>query len=858
MNEFIKSASGGQPTAMQSGYADNGLLAVASTAANEGLIPRQEAENMQRNPGTLPSVLNNALAQGDAAQRGLDFLAALFRPTDVIELRALDPMGGGGLSICGRLGDAAERGKLADFINTHNGHRNIYFGINPRRSDMAGTAKSGKAADVVARQVMFLDFDNKDAPDVDVKWADTLTQLRQMGPLATVHSGNGWHVYLPFERLEGAEDVSKGTGALKDAMDVLGADNVADAPRIARMPFTVNLPGRSKLKRGYVAQLALPENGLGGAARPRPLVTLCDEVKGVAARLVLPGNGGKGRAPQGHSAFGGEKTPLPAPSESALRVLADELPNETGGPFDDRAAWMEIGHAFVGAAREAGLDAEGRNIFVEWSGKWGGDPADAAQFFDTCRKPGSGWGALMRALQKHNPAGWERVRGIVAVDTFKAAPLTSDDYAVIGALTARAHANANKRPADDGAQELSSLKLTPVQAPRPDQIPPREWLYGRSVIAGFISVLVAPGGTGKSSLMLTEAVAMAIGKTLFAGESPVGKLRVWVHGAEDPFDEHQRRLAALLKHHGLTRADLGDRLFITSGRDAPLCLARMGRDGPEIMQEAVDALVRVMNAAQVDVLVLDPLSAVHSLPENDNTAMNALVGALRYIADKTGAAIILVHHTSKAAGQDMAASGAGAARGASALVDGARIVRQVARMSEKEAAKWGIEADKAHQYVRVDNGKSNLAPAAKAKWRKLVSVPLDNGTAHYPAGDTVGVVEAWTPPEPAVATASELAQVQAVIDGASNKPRADKRSSHWIGHTVADALGFDIGPKDGSARSRSARQNQAYAHVCDLTNQWLQSGGLRTIKEHCPLVRREVDFVVVGEPAVLTETKGAT
>lgn len=857
MNEFIKSASGGQPTAMQSGYADNGLLAVASTAANEGLIPRQEAENMQRNPGTLPSVLNNALAQGDAAQRGLDFLAALFRPTDVIELRALDPMGGGGLSICGRLGDAAERGKLADFINTHNGHRNIYFGINPRRSDMAGTAKSGKAADVVARQVMFLDFDNKDAPDVDVGWTDTLTRLRQIGPLATVQSGNGWHVYLPFERLEEAEGVSKGAGALKGAMDALGADNMSDAPRIARVPFTVNLPGRSKLERGCEAQMCLPVKGQGGVARPRPLGALCDEVKGVAARLGLPGKGGAGDTPQGDSVPAGEKTPLPAPSANALRILAEELPNEAGGPFDDRDAWAEIGHAFVGAARGAGLEAEGREIFVEWSSKWGGDPADAAQFFDTCRDPGAGWGALMRALQAQNLAGWERVRGVVAVEVFKAAPLTNEDYALMDTMAARAHANTNKRPADASARALSAFTLTPVRARRPDHIPPREWLYGRSVIAGFISVLVAPGGTGKSSLMLAEAAAMATGKTLFGGERPVGKMRVWVHGAEDPFDEHQRRLAALRKHFGLSDADFGGRLSITSGRDMPLCLARMGRDGPEIMQGSVDALVRVMNAAEVDVLVLDPLGAVHSLPENDNTAANALLGALRYITDKTGAAIVLVHHTSKAAGQDMAASGAGAARGASALVDGARIVRQVARMSASEAAKWGIEAEKVSSFVRVDNGKSNLAPAAKAKWRQLVSVPLGNGNVRYPAGDTVAVVEEWSPPGPAVPTASELAQVQAAIACAVDKPRADKRSSDWIGYLIAEVLGHDIGPKGGNAKARTAAQNRAHACVCELVNEWLQNGGLRTIKQHCQKAKREVDIVVAGEPAVLTDTKGA-
>jgi RecA-family ATPase len=58
-----------------------------------------------------------------------------------------------------------------------------------------------------------------------------------------------------------------------------------------------------------------------------------------------------------------------------------------------------------------------------------------------------------------------------------------------------------------------------------------------------------------------------------------------------------------------------------------------------------------------------------------------LFGALGEIARRTGAAIILSHHAGKAAG----AAGAGAARGAPALADGARIVRQLIPMTDKKA-----------------------------------------------------------------------------------------------------------------------------------------------------------------------------
>src|SRR3954454_12729658 len=48
----------------------------------------------------------------------------------------------------------------------------------------------------------------------------------------------------------------------------------------------------------------------------------------------------------------------------------------------------------------------------------------------------------------------------------------------------------------------------------PAKIPPREWLYGTHVIRRFVSVLIAPGGSGKSSLTIVEILEMVTGKAL--------------------------------------------------------------------------------------------------------------------------------------------------------------------------------------------------------------------------------------------------------------------------------------------------------------------------------------------------------
>ncbi|MCG6556913.1 helicase RepA family protein [Ruegeria sp. 1NDH52C] len=844
------------------------LLDVARQAAAAELVPPALIDKLSicRAIGKGAEVqthLAEALAAGPAAERALDAIAPAFAPGDVIELRALDPAGGGSHSICGQLHNPEKRKALEEFIRRHNGRRNLYLGVNPRRSELAGTNHAASSADVSARRAMVLDFDRKDAPSVDPDWTRTRDAIAaNLNPLFIMDSGNGLHVWLELESVSGP-DVIASVGPLAAAMARLGADNMADAARIARLPYTVNLPTGTKLKRGAVARLATPLPQANVKHAPAPSVkALCASLSGLATRLGLPGKVERqavkpaAKSSNYYGPSGERKTATPAPSLEALQLLAEELPNDPGGPFDDRVEWAIAGLAFFGAASAAGLKTEGRDIFLGWSGKWGGDPVEDAKFWDTCRDTHTGWGTLMRLLLRYNPAGVGKVRGAIARAVFAAAPLTVEDQRQIASLSQWAWLCANNNSAPSANRNVSNLKvfiLNPTKAPSPSKIPPRRWVYGHSVIAGFVSVLAAPGGTGKSALILTEALAMATGKTLLGGDDPRRPRRVWMHNAEDPSDEQLRRLAAMQAHRGISDAEIGGRLFLTSGRDLSLCLARQGVDGPEIVAEHLDAVVNAMLDAKVDVLILDPLGAVHSLPENDNTAFNVLLGALREIAERTGAAIILVHHVSKAAGADMSAAGADAVRGASAIKDGARIVRQLVRMSEKEARQFGIADEERHQYVRIENGKSNLAPAAKARWMRLSSVKLNNGTPEYPSGDTVAVVEDWTPPGPVKGTPSDLHRVQAAIDGTSTPPRASAQAHGWVGYIVADTLGLDVGKPGTKAADRTPEQARTFRGVSDMVAGWLADGGLRMDTERDPASGRTVDVVRSGTPAVFRD-----
>ena len=110
----------------------------------------------------------------------------------------------------------------------------------------------------------------------------------------------------------------------------------------------------------------------------------------------------------------------------------------------------------------------------------------------------------------------------------------------------------------------------------PANIPQRDWLYGRLLIRKFVTATVAPGGLGKSTLITVEALAQVSGKDIL-GVTPKGQLRVWLWNLEDPQEETQRKIQAAAMHYGLKPEDIGDRLFVDSGRDRPLVIATMSR-----------------------------------------------------------------------------------------------------------------------------------------------------------------------------------------------------------------------------------------------------------------------------------------
>jgi hypothetical protein len=363
----------------------------------------------------------------------------------------------------------------------------------------------------------------------------------------------------------------------------------------------------------------------------------------------------------------------------------------------------------------------------------------------------------------------------------------------------------------------------------PATIPRREWMYGRHLIRRFLSVTVAPGGVGKSTLIIGDALALATGKPLLGASVWEGPKRVWIWNLEDPRDEIERRIWAAVQHHHLLGVtgdpSFAKRLFIDSGRDQGLCIARQLRgSGVEVIEPVIEALVAELRRREVDVLYVDPFVSSHAADENDNRAIDAVAKAWGRVADQANCAIELVHHARKLGGASVTQE---AARGASALVAAARSTRVLNAMTKDEAANAGLRSERG--YFSALDDKRNLAPATAREWFRLVNVDLANG-------DAVAAVEAWAWPDAFDGlSTSDLVRVQAAIEGRDLAENC--QSADWAGYEVARVLRIDASAPEGKAR------------VKQLLRTWISTGALVVASARNPATRKQRFVVRVGASA---------
>lgn len=212
------------------------------------------------------------------------------------------------------------------------------------------------------------------------------------------------------------------------------------------------------------------------------------------------------------------------------------------------------------------------------------------------------------------------------------------------------------------------------------------------LVQGKVGLLLAPGGTGKTYALAQLAVAVATGGK-WLGTYEATKGRVLLALGEEDAEELRRRIYYTAKGLGLSdheRAEIGRNMTVLglSGRSLAM-LGRTDKGEPEASAWFQEWRASLAAAGPWRCILLDPWSrwGGHDV-ETDNNAATRGVELLEELTQLDGSPTVLVAHHTRKKGKEEKTSGADAdaARGASALVDGARWACNLVRLGYLDMA----------------------------------------------------------------------------------------------------------------------------------------------------------------------------
>lgn len=435
---------------------------------------------------------------------------------------------------------------------------------------------------------------------------------------------------------------------------------------------------------------------------------------------------------------GSDDSPMPV-SGLTLELAEEAIAAYTNDDlhYDD---WLRVGlalhHQFDGAV-------EAFEVWDAWSAnssKYSG-PEIGWKRWQSFRVDHAGGVSMRSVLMEAEDAGWTRPQSVEGAriadeDDFPGLPEASAPGAADESWLDEAEAPDAEEFDADPEPEPDVLTLMPGAFTfdagfSAASIPKRRWVVSPLMIAGHVTVCAGPPGVSKSVVDLTRAISIATGTDLL-GEHIACPGPVLAINNEDPRDEIERRVAAICLRYGVSPASLDGRLFIVSGYGSPKKYAeRKGlHDSVRPTTEAT-RLVNFARAAGLVAIVVDPLiSTAANVNENSNDDQDQIVSVWKKIANATGSAVSLTHHTRKGSGGDSEghAGDMDSIRGAGAIMGAARFGFTLARMSRKSASELGIPWSEARRLVRLDSAKGNYAlPDEQARWLRLDSQPIDNG-----------------------------------------------------------------------------------------------------------------------------------
>lgn len=262
------------------------------------------------------------------------------------------------------------------------------------------------------------------------------------------------------------------------------------------------------------------------------------------------------------------------------------------------------------------------------------------------------------------------------------------------------------------------------------ELSPRDYVLP-SLPVGKVGLLAAAGGTGKSFWTLQACFQIAAsgccnfdlsGAEMDGGPEKIGS--TLLVSLEDEAEDLTRRLQSIRGHwfghddqyawiDGIAENELFQMMPLSG-----LGLSLFDQEC-EPLPYIAEIREHAQTMTRLRLIVVDTLRRSHDGDENNNGQMSKVLRTFEKLARDLNCAILLVHHENKAA-MGNGEAGAGALRGASAIVDNARWVMRMQTMTKADGEARGLDDDERRFWIKVTNEKTNYGPLQPAKWLQRV------------------------------------------------------------------------------------------------------------------------------------------
>lgn len=264
------------------------------------------------------------------------------------------------------------------------------------------------------------------------------------------------------------------------------------------------------------------------------------------------------------------------------------------------------------------------------------------------------------------------------------------------------------------AQPAKSSKWTvpaTISAVEWDKARPSPDCIVKNLLFADVATFIAPGGTGKTTLILKQAVHIALGMPLF-GLDVLKPGKVLLLTSEDSREIMVARLRSICNAMNLTaeaRQAVRERVLISDVSGQGFKLTQVSND-VVLPTNEVDQIVTACRADPPVLVVIDPAVSFGVGESRVNDAEQGLVEAARRLRNGLNCCVQYIHHTGKENAREKSVDQY-SGRGGSAFSDGSRMVFVLQSMTPNDWRKeTGEELQAGETGLRLARPKMSYTP----------------------------------------------------------------------------------------------------------------------------------------------------